>query len=62
MAGLADGDEGDLEPTLLQRLLTGVTPQQNIDADLSTWTLIDGQLVVTLIKRKAIRWTDLYAM
>ena len=60
MAGLGNGDEGESTPTLLHRLSTGLVPQQNIDPDLSTWTVVDGQLVITLVKPKAMRWTDLY--
>ena len=56
MDGMKDA-EGESEPTVLQRLLTGMIPYQNIDPDTSTWTLVDGQLVITLVKRKANRWS-----
>ena len=53
-------DEGQSEPTLLKRISTGLVPSDNIDPDASTWTLSDGQLVISLIKRKATMWDDLY--
>ena len=56
MAGMKDDAEGESGPTLLQRLLNGMVPYHNIDPDISTWTLVDGQLVITLVKRKAIEW------
>ena len=61
MAGIKDDAQGQLGPTLLQRLLTGLVPYQHIDPDISTWTLVDGQLFISLIKRKPIRWMSLDA-
>ena len=61
MAGMKDA-EGESGPTLLQRLLIGMVPYHNIDYEFSTWTLADGQLVITLIKRNENHWRNLYAM
>ena len=47
--------------TLLQRLQSGLTPYSQIDPDLSTWSLVDGNLVITLTKKKlAWHWRALY--
>ena len=53
-------DEG-LGPskTLLERLSAGVKLYDNIDPELSTWTLSDGVLVITLTKRESFTWNYL---
>ena len=48
------------QKTLLQRLLTGLNLYDNVDPDLSTWTLADGQLTIALTKRESLKWNDLY--
>ena len=60
MAGIKDDAEGESGPTLLRRLLIGMIPFEIIDYELSTWTLVDGQLMISLAKRKAAFWKDLY--
>ena len=56
--GAAGGETGST--TLLQRLLAGLRLYQKIDSDCSTWSLDDGQLVVSLAKRQARDWPALY--
>lgn len=47
--------------TLLQRLQSGLTPYSPIDPDLSTWSLVDGNLVISLTKKKSLwHWRALY--
>ena len=47
--------------TLLRRLLTGLLqPYRPIDPQLCTWSLDEGQLVITLTKRKPEYWSKLY--
>ena len=61
MAEEGDGDAGGSQ-TPLQRLLTGLNLHGKIDTDISTWSLVDGQLVITLVKRNGDHWKNLYAM
>ena len=64
--GLKNGhsmpEESDKDNKILQGLLSGQELYRIIDADLSTWTLADGQLVITLQKRKEEYWRALYAV
>ena len=60
MDGMEEDDKKESKLTLLERLSFGMVPYQIIDHELSTWTLSDGQLVITLIKRNAIHWKELY--
>ena len=46
--------------TLLERLQRGLKLYQKVDPDCSTWSLDDGQLVITLAKREPREWTALY--
>ena len=46
--------------TLLQRLRTGLRLYQKVDPGYSTWTLDEGQLLITLAKREGRQWTALY--
>ena len=47
--------------TLSRHLMRGLELYQLIDVELSAWTIDDGQLVITLAKRKKGYWRDLYA-
>ena len=62
--GLKNGhsmpEESDKDNKILQGLLSGQELYRIIDADLSTWTLADGQLVISLTKRKPDLWKKLY--
>ena len=49
-------EESSKDKTLLQRLLTGLEPTAIIDPELSTWTLADGQLVISLTKKSTSYW------
>ena len=51
--------------TLLQRLQSGLIPFQQIDPDESSWSLVDGNLVITLNKKEPqygerVWWRSLY--
>lgn len=61
MAEEGDGDAGGSQ-TPLQRLLTGLNLHGKIDTDISTWSLVDGQLVITLTKRESTYCSNLYVM
>ena len=62
--GLKNGhsmpEESDKDNKLLQGLLSGQELYLPVDHELSTWTLADGQLVISLTKRKPDLWKKLY--
>ena len=48
---------------LLRRLLTGLNLYDKIDPDLSSWSLVDGKLVISLAKRDPEdSWIELYSV
>ena len=58
-----EGDENaEGSQTLLQRLFTGLNLHGRIDTDISTWSLVDGQLLINLTKRESNYWSNLYVM
>ena len=62
--GYSMGEDEEKRDPLLKRIQSGMTLFQEIDSDDSTWSLVEGQLVITLNKRKIlgryVRWLDLY--